>query len=205
MDRPAGNTVAGWGRGETAVFGSQPQFPVPSAQCRSCRWMEAAVRRMDARISSPGVREGGTWVDQRRISTRRLRRRTGTMSTKTPRCVRDARPQGREPAGRPHRRRPNRARAAEETNPPGPGAVSNSCIVAYRARSPARSAAEGHAPIQALRGFRKSGPRFTSQPQEKPGPETSVSVDSNLRRHPPVQRTCQANRRCDRPTLEPTL
>jgi hypothetical protein len=34
---------------------------------------------------------------------------------------------------------------------PSDGAVGNSCIVAYGARSPARSAAEGHAQILQLR------------------------------------------------------
>src|SRR4051794_7135701 len=47
-------------------------------------------------------------------------------------CVRDARPQGRDVA-------------AGQFPPARPGAVGHSGIVPYRARSPARSAAEGHA------------------------------------------------------------
>jgi hypothetical protein len=53
-------------------------------------------------------------------------------------CVRDSRPQGRDPAGgreQQYRSLPTRRL----------GCVGNSCIVAYAARSPTRSAAEGHA------------------------------------------------------------
>ena len=58
-------------------------------------------------------------------------------------CVRDARPQGRE-HGADARAWTKRVEALERR---GLGAVGNSCIVAYCARSPARSAAEGHAQI----------------------------------------------------------
>jgi hypothetical protein len=57
-----------------------------------------------------------------------------------PRCVRDARPQGRDGAA-----------VRDVDGSVGslarrwPGAVGHSGIVPYRARSPARSAAEGHA------------------------------------------------------------
>jgi len=62
-------------------------------------------------------------------------------------CVRDARPQGRDTGA--HARAPrSRADAGERW---WLGAVGNSRIVAYGARSPARSAAEGHAQIVQLR------------------------------------------------------
>ena len=60
----------------------------------------------------------------------------------TPRsCVRDARPQGRDTGA--DARAPRKRAAAGERR--GLGAVGNSRIVAYGARSPTRSAAEGHA------------------------------------------------------------
>src|SRR3954466_10538157 len=74
-------------------------------------------------------------------SDRVSRLRSGS---ETPRCVRDARPEGRDAA----------ALERSQEDQPGclarrwPGAVGNGGIVAYRARSPARSAAEGHAHIK---------------------------------------------------------
>ncbi len=59
------------------------------------------------------------------------------------RCVRDARPQGREPGAG--------GTAVSCRLRRGLGAVGNSCIVAYGARSPARSAAEGHAQVRQCR------------------------------------------------------
>jgi hypothetical protein len=57
-------------------------------------------------------------------------------------CVRDARLQGREP-GADARALRERTDAGERR---GLGAVGNGRIVAYGARSPTRSAAEGHTP-----------------------------------------------------------
>src|SRR5215218_10974275 len=47
--------------------------------------------------------------------------------------VKDARPEGWEPAGRPHGCRTDATRPRR--NPPGPGAVGHGCIVPYGARS----------------------------------------------------------------------
>jgi len=94
--------------------------------------VSASGRRCPARTSGLGCRDPPD-------------SRTSPNRCPHARCVRDARPEGREPAGRARRDIRRRTRAPAEMNPPGPGAVGNGGIVAYGARSPVRRPGAEHA------------------------------------------------------------
>jgi hypothetical protein len=83
----------------------------------------------------------------------RVERRSRSRSCS---CVRDSRPQGRDPAG-----------GEQQYRSPGPrrlGSVRHSCIVPYGARSPTRSAAKGHARTRRIRRRRIPPPPCQNTP-----------------------------------------
>ena len=69
------------------------------------------------------------------------------MAAEVPRCVRDARPQGRD-GGAPTRTHRNHGESLARRRL---GAVGQRSLLPYCARSPARTAAEGHARIRSCR------------------------------------------------------
>jgi hypothetical protein len=91
-------------------------------------------------------------------------KRFNTCGRRRPR-VRDARPQGRDTGA--HAR--ERWRRAGEGERRGLGAVGNSRIVAYGARSPTRSAAEGHAHPGGFHLLKIPLPQTTKRRPRKPG------------------------------------
>src|SRR5688500_4371036 len=103
----------------------------------------------------------------------RAERRAAWPATRG-RRVRDARPQGRDTGA--HARAPRDRREKGERR--GLGAVGNSRIVAYGARSPARSAAEGHArnlPCSTIGYIRES---HSTQDREPCAESLDTSVSS---------------------------
>src|SRR6476620_9884941 len=97
------------------------------------------------------------------------------------------------PAGRRNRLRGTEMQPGENRIRRGPGAVGNGRIVAYRARSPARSAAEGHARIQpsqasTTRHLRREelrllfGYRRDSEQPRRDGKEAQMDADMPLER-----------------------
>jgi len=110
----------------------QRELPPHRFPCRA--WMpgseSARLPRFDRRVGPGDPRCG--WGEER--------------------CVRDARPEGREPAGRPRRHVRGREEAAAEMDPPGPGAVGHGGIVPYGARSPVGRLGAQHARALLFRG-----------------------------------------------------
>ena len=113
-----------------AVRGERPGEGGPRAQCDAVR--RASIQRLHPPLSAIKEREGP--------GPRPAQFEAGCSASEC-RRVRDARPQGRD-TGAHARARRKRGGDGERR---GLGAVGNSCIVGYGARSPTRSAAEGHA------------------------------------------------------------
>ena len=120
-----------WRARRSVVTGEAPPEGGGTGECRhDAGFSPSPVRGGHPRVQRGRVRERGPGGEG-------SRRETAARCSCRCSCVRDARPQGRAPsaAGTILLCRPLR----------GLGAVGNGCIVAYGARSPTRSAAEGHA------------------------------------------------------------
>jgi hypothetical protein len=142
--------------------------------------------RRTRRGTTEGAEECGSPAASPRFGRRRSVQRSAPRTS--PSRVRDSRPQGREPGSRGERARLERLGHGANR---GLGAVGNSCIVAYGARSPTRSAAEGHAQaavgVGTARGTlaptRKGGPRrppFRPSTRRRDQPRTLATISSDL-------------------------